>query len=136
MPELKGRNEVISIGSTYTHHVQQALLYSCLVVVSGVRKVIAFFPPVLAQWRREGCNRCGCQPSFLYVCLHVWTTASLVGSTGQRWSHSDIETTIRYAYLAPDNARAGVAALERIVQRSTEGQNEVIQGDFATEKFR
>ena len=34
----------MSIGSPYTHHVQQALLYSYLVVVSGVRKVITFFP--------------------------------------------------------------------------------------------
>jgi hypothetical protein len=37
--------------------------------------------------------------------------------------HSSISTTMKYAHLSPDNARAGVEALERSDLRSTDSQN-------------
>jgi integrase len=36
--------------------------------------------------------------------------------------HASITTTMRYAHLSPDDARAGVAALERSISRSAERQ--------------
>jgi integrase len=37
--------------------------------------------------------------------------------------HASIQTTMRYAHLSPDDARAGVAALERSKSRSDERQS-------------
>lgn len=51
--------------------------------------------------------------------------------------HSSIATTMRYAHLSPEDARAGVAALERSISRSTDSQsgaNVVTSGQNATEK--
>ena len=44
-------------------------------------------------------------------------------TVGEILRHASISTTMRYAHLAPENARAGVEALERSGLRSTDRQS-------------